>query len=103
VVERLLGLGFVASAGSFRICSSEGLHRSAVGLVEGTRPSMRERLYEMQIPRTYVFGEQSLPDPDFEELPRHGVEALIVPEAGHDMTFDNPGGVAAAIQQALQL
>jgi pimeloyl-ACP methyl ester carboxylesterase len=103
VCERLEGLGFVVSAGSFRICSSEGLYRSAVGLVEGTRPSMRERLYEMRVPRASVFGERSLPDPDVEELPRHGVETLIVPDAGHDMTFDNPGGVAAAIQQALQM
>jgi haloalkane dehalogenase len=63
---------------------------------------MRKRLYGMNIPRAFLIGERGLPDPETEELPKHGVDVLIVPEAGHDMAFDNPRGVVAAIQQALQ-
>jgi pimeloyl-ACP methyl ester carboxylesterase len=102
LLDRLAALGFLTTVGSVRICNTEALHKSAIGLVNGTEPSMRERLYEMHIPRAYLIGERSLPDPETEELPKHGVDVLIVPDAGHDMTFDNPRGVAAAIQQALQ-
>lgn len=63
---------------------------------------MRERLYSMRIPRAYLFGERSLPDADAEELPKRGIQALVVPNAGHDMMFDNPVGVAGAIQQTLE-
>lgn len=101
LLERLTGLGFVTSVGSFRVCDSRGLYRSAVGLVKGTQPTMRERLYEMSMPRAHLFGERSLPDTDTEELPRHGVNTLIVRNAGHDMMFDNPKGVADAIKQTL--
>ena len=103
LLERLTGLGFVTSVGSFRICGSRGLYRSAVSLVKGTVPTMRQRLYAMPIPRAYLFGAKSLPDEDTDELPRHGVQALVVANAGHDMMFDNPAGVAEAIKQALSV
>jgi pimeloyl-ACP methyl ester carboxylesterase len=102
LLDRLAALGFLTSVGNFRICGTEALYKSAIGLVDGTEPSIRERLYGMHIPRAFLIGERGLPDPETENLPRHGVDVLIVPDAGHDMTFDNPRGVAAAIQQALQ-
>jgi pimeloyl-ACP methyl ester carboxylesterase len=102
LLDRLADLGFLTSVGSFRVCGTEALYKSAIGLVKGTEPSMRKRLYGMNIPRAFLIGERGLPDPETEELPKHGVDVLIVPEAGHDMAFDNPRGVVAAIQQALQ-
>lgn len=101
VLDRLTALGFVTSVGSFRICSPSGLYRSATGLINATEPTIRERLYASAIPRTFLIGERSLPDPATEELPKHGIETLIIAHAGHDMTFDNPAGVASAIQRAL--
>lgn len=102
-IQRLIGLDLVNSAGSFRICGSQGLYRSAVGLVDGTKPTMRERLYGMRIPRAFLVGERSLPDPNTEELPKRGIQCLVVSNAGHDMMFDNPAGVASAIQQTLRV
>jgi pimeloyl-ACP methyl ester carboxylesterase len=62
---------------------------------------MRERLYEFQIPRAFIFGERGLPDPDTERLPEHGIEVFTVPHAGHDMPFDNPSGFAVTIARTL--
>lgn len=102
LLDRLAELGFVTSVGSFRICSSTGLYRSAVGLAEGIQPSLRESVYAMENPRAFLIGERNLPDPVTEELPKHGLEVYVIPDAGHDMTFDNPSGVAKAVQSALQ-
>jgi pimeloyl-ACP methyl ester carboxylesterase len=95
---------FGATRGAtFRACSPLGLYRSAVGLVEGTQPTMRERLYAFRIPRAYLFGERGLPDPDTERLSSHGIQIMVVPEAGHDMVVDNPAGLAERVAQALQV
>ena len=64
---------------------------------------MREQLLQMTIPRVYIFGEKSLPDPDWEGLPRQGIQVLRVPDAGHGMAWDNPGGVAEALKVALSI
>jgi hypothetical protein len=61
---------------------------------------MRERLYAMRIPRAYLFSEKGFPDEDFDQLPRHGIQPLVVGNSGHDMMFDNPVGVAEVIKQA---
>ena len=43
----------------------------------------------------------SLPAPKWDALPNEGVLVLAVPDAGHSMAFENPGGVAEAINTAL--
>jgi pimeloyl-ACP methyl ester carboxylesterase len=62
---------------------------------------MRERLYAFRIPRAYLFGERELPDPETERLASHGIQVLVVPDAGHDMPYDNPAGLAASVSEAL--
>jgi pimeloyl-ACP methyl ester carboxylesterase len=88
-------------AGLLQIAAPHALYRSAVGLVRGTQPTMRERLLQMDIPRTYIFGERSLPDPDWDKLASQGVQVLEVTKAGHGMAWDNPRGVAEALHTAL--
>jgi pimeloyl-ACP methyl ester carboxylesterase len=88
-------------AGLLQIAAPHALHRSAVGLVKGTQPTMRERLLQMDIPRTYIFGEKSLPDPDWEKLASQGIQVLVVTNAGHGMAWDNPRGVAEALYTAM--
>jgi pimeloyl-ACP methyl ester carboxylesterase len=78
-----------------------GLYRSAVELKRGTEPMMRDRLYGLTIPRTVVFGARSLPDPDTDALPQHGIRVEVLPDAGHAMMHDNPSAFAAAIAHAL--
>lgn len=103
LLDRFVAEGWITRAATFRAASTVGLHRSAVALVQGTQPTMRERLYALTIPRAYLFGELSLPDPDAERLAGDGVPVLVVPEAGHDMPFDNPAGLARTVADALRL
>ncbi|HIH2747876.1 TPA: alpha/beta fold hydrolase [Burkholderia lata] len=89
-------------AASLSASAPYAVHRSAVSLIEGSHPSWREQLYAMQMPRTVVFGERSLPDVDTERLPAEGVSVAIVKNAGHSMAWENPAGLASVIAQALE-
>src|SRR5262245_55590833 len=83
--------------GTLQATAPHALYRSARGLVAGTIPTMRERLMASPIPRAYVFGERSLPDPDYDWLAERGVAVATVPNAGHAMMDDNPEGCARVI------
>jgi pimeloyl-ACP methyl ester carboxylesterase len=93
--------GSAAAAGLLQIAAPHAVYRSAVGLVKGTQPTMRERLLQMQIPRAFVFGEKSLPDPDWDALSSRGIQVLAVSNAGHGMVWENPRGVAEALNTAM--
>lgn len=88
-------------AATMRAASPLAVHRSAVSLVAGASPTWRERLAAMTTPRTVIFGERSLPDPDTERLPAIGVAVRIVPGAGHAMANENPSALAEAIAASL--
>ena len=53
------------------------------------------------MPRTYVFGAQTLPHHHEPLLAAGGVPIAVVPEAGHMMTGENPGALAAIIASTL--
>lgn len=103
LLDRLLADGRVSPSrfATFRAASPMALQRSAAGLVKGTKPTMRERLYDLAIPRAYIISERSLPDPNVEVLEAHGVRVPVVPAAGHDMAFENPDGLAEQIAAQL--
>lgn len=95
--------GAATVAGMWQVAAPHALYLSLVGLARGTQPTMRQRLYDLTIPRTYIFGEHSLPDPNADTLPAYGVRTLVVADAGHGMMLDNPKGTADALQIALAL
>ena len=76
------------------------VYRGAVSLVAGGNPEWREMLYALPFPKTVIFGSQSLPDNDTEELPLNGVHVGVVQDAGHMMAWENPSGLAHAIREA---
>jgi pimeloyl-ACP methyl ester carboxylesterase len=86
-----------ALTGMLQVAAPHALHRSAVSLVQGVRPGWRDQLYQLAMPRAYVFGEYSLPDEDCEVLPAHGIDVAIVAHAGHAMVWENPSGFAGTI------
>lgn len=88
-------------AASLSISAPYAVHRGAASLIAGSRPSWRDMLVGMAMPRTVIFGEASLPSLDTEALPRDGVAVSIVPKAGHAMAGENPAGLAAALREAL--
>ena len=61
-------------------------------------PMFKGNFFGLQIPRTFVYGEKSLPEntgkikadiPDPKELTMHGINVKVVPNAGHFMMIDN--------------
>lgn len=92
---------WAVTSGMMRIASPHGLHRTAVGLVKGTQPTMRERLLALGIPRTLIRGAASGPNPREAELVAGGVRLRSVPEAGHGMMWENPPAFVAAVRAAV--
>jgi pimeloyl-ACP methyl ester carboxylesterase len=93
-------------AGDLQVADPRALHRSAVSLVVGTQPTLRERFLSSPIPRAYIIGEESLKDAymakQAEDLPKHGVGVLVVPNVGHGMGIDdNPASFADVLRNAL--
>ena len=88
-------------AHSLRAADPRAIHRSAVSLIADRSPTYRERLAALQLPRTYVFGSESLPDPDVVALRNDGVHVAIVPNSGHDMMGDNPEGFSDTVSSAI--
>ena len=95
--------GFHGYAGMVRAADPVGLHRSATDLIAARTPTYRQMLYQLKIPRTYIFGEKTLPDPDEEILRSCDIAVPIVANAGHAMMSDNPDGFALAIAGAIHL
>ncbi|MEZ8630786.1 alpha/beta fold hydrolase [Vibrio lentus] len=90
-------------AASLAVNSAIGMHRQAVSLIEGQHPSWRDRLYSLNVNRTYIFGSESLPDRDIEELSIHGIAITVVSDAGHSMAWENADGLAEAIKRAISI
>lgn len=88
-------------AGTLAVSSPLAVHRGASSLVRGGSPSWRRRLETLAIPRTFVVGALSRPDPDVERLASVGVSVRVVPIAGHSMAWENPSGLAEALAAAL--
>lgn len=89
--------GHAIWAGTMRVASPLAVHRSAKSLVAGSVPTWRERLLALPMPRSVIFGQLSLPDEDFDQLPQAGIKVAVVPQAGHSMAWENPAGLAQAI------
>jgi len=67
----------------------------------GASPTWRDILYSLKCPRTFIFGEYSLPDPDVQILIEHGIQVEIVKHAGHSMAWENPEGLSFAIGKGI--
>ncbi|WP_245688464.1 alpha/beta fold hydrolase [Vibrio sonorensis] len=82
--------------------SPQGIYRNAKSLIEGRTPSWREVYYGFTAPKTYVFGEFTLPDPDYDELAKHGVKVETISNAGHSMAWENPQQLASVIKRSIE-
>jgi len=93
--------------GLWQVASPRALYGGAVSAVKGTQPVMWDQLIQLSIPRTYIFGSQSLEN--YEEdralqrrLEEHNIQVSVVPNAGHGMMAENPAGFAEVIVEALK-
>lgn len=87
-----------------------GLYKSSVALVE-LDPKFKERFQKLSIPRTFIYGEKSLPidrnkvqpdAPNPVELEEFDIQIAIVPNAGHAMMFDHLPGFVNVLKRAIQ-
>jgi len=88
-------------AAALALSSPLAVHRGAMSLVSGVTPSWREQLRLLPSPKTIIIGEKTRPDTDAAGFARDGVLVEIVPQAGHGMAWENPAGLAHAINRAL--
>ena len=81
-------------AATARQADALAMHRSSVSLAAG---SYLESLCALDIPRTYLLGEQT-PRPASEaELVESGVTIGVIPGGGHNMMLDNPKAFVEAL------
>ncbi|MGW2224428.1 alpha/beta fold hydrolase [Streptomyces formicae] len=86
-------------AATMRLADPLALHRSATALIKGTQPTMRRMLTDLTLDRVYVQGALSGELPGEDGLVAAGVRVVTVPDAGHNVMFDNPAAFAAAITE----
>ncbi|MEU2157494.1 alpha/beta fold hydrolase [Streptomyces sp. NPDC019396] len=86
---------------TMRLTGRTALHRSAVHLVRGTDPTMRELLLGLRIPRSHLLPGADGPPPGAGELTAAGVPVVAVPDCGHNIMLDNPEAFASATAAAL--
>ena len=70
------------------------ISRSAM---RGGTPSWRRQLYDLHIPKSFLFGEHTLPSADVAALRENGVRVEIIPNAGHSMALENPLALAKTV------
>ncbi|MEU8914716.1 alpha/beta hydrolase [Streptomyces nigrescens] len=85
---------------TMRLAGREALHRSAVHLIRGSVPTMRELLLDLRIPRTYLLPEADGPLPGADALAAAGVAVVAIPDCGHNIMLDNPEAFAQATAAA---
>ncbi len=88
-------------AAALSLWSSKAAYLISKSAAKGEEPSWREILYSLDCPKTFIFGENSLPDPDMEILRAHHINIEIVDNAGHSMAWENPKGLAQAIDNGI--
>ncbi|MDD9149377.1 alpha/beta hydrolase [Sporolactobacillus sp. CQH2019] len=89
-------------AASLSLWSPKAAYLISKSAADGASPSWRDILYSLECPRTFIFGEYSLPDADSEVLAARGVNIEIVKQAGHSMAWENPQGLAEAIERGIK-
>lgn len=100
--SRTSGNGMWAASLSLWLPKAAFLISQSAALGE-EEPSWRNILYSLECPKTFIFGENSLPDSDLLVLKEHGIHIEIVKNAGHSMAWENPLGLAKAIENAIQI
>lgn len=89
------------------VCFSNWLPQAAYqaskSAVEGQTPSWREILYGLSCPKTFIFGEKNMSDPDVNILADHRIRIDKVKDAGHSMAWENPEDLARAIMTSINV
>lgn len=83
--------------GTLRIADPRAVYRCSMALVTC---SLGAAFAALPMPRTYVFGERTLPHRHRAMMDDAGVAVAIVPDAGHGMVGENPAAFAQIVARA---
>jgi len=91
-----------AHLGITRLVDPRALHREGGSLAHGTTPPVRSLLGRLKMPRWYLQGALSDPEPNLEsDLAAMGVSWKVVPRTGYQMGPQNPEGLARAVADSV--
>ena len=91
-----------AHLGMTRLLEARATYREAVSMGRETTPPLRSTLGGLTMPRWYLAGEFSDPEPELEvELASVGVGWKVVPQTGHPMGLQNPAGLAQTVADVI--
>lgn len=88
-------------AGCLRSNAPYAVWRGASSLVAGVQADWSAQFLALKCPVTLLFGELSLPDAQAEEMQENGVKTIVIPNAGHSMSWENPAALAGAISSCI--
>jgi pimeloyl-ACP methyl ester carboxylesterase len=84
--------------GITRLVDPRAIHREAASMDSCDDLELAELLVGLEMPRWYLHGELSEPEPEYEKfLAESGIGFRIVPGVGHPMGIQNPAGFAATV------
>jgi len=87
-----------AHLGITRVVDPRAIHREAGSMDSTDERALASVLVGLRMPRWYLHGELSEPEPDYERfLAESGIGFRTVPGAGHAMGIQNPAGLAATV------
>jgi pimeloyl-ACP methyl ester carboxylesterase len=88
--------------GITRLVEPRAIYREAASMEVETTPTLRSHLGRLEMPRWYLIGGLSVPEPELEqEMAGLGVGWKVVPETGHAMGLENPQGLAQTVAEVL--
>lgn len=88
--------------GITRMVDPRAIHREAASMDSTAQRPLASVLVGLSMPRWYLHGELSDPEPEYERfLAESGIGFRVVPGAGHAMGLQNPAGLAATVAGAL--
>lgn len=85
--------------GSLQSTLPVAVWRAATSLVTGIEPEWFSLFTALPVRKQLLFGEWSLPDPDFEAVNTQGIACRVIDAAGHAMSWENPTGLAQALSE----
>lgn len=95
----MLGREKSAWAGSLQSNAPWAIWRGAKSLVMGIEPSWMTLFSQFSQPKTLIFGALSLPDDDVQNVMEQGIEVRIIAQAGHSMSWEQPGALAQTLAE----
>ena len=89
-------------AATMRLAGPQELYRTAINMLLGGTPTPRQHLERLAVARTLLYPAADGPRSDADQLAAAGVEAVAIPDCGHNIMIDNVAGFAGAVAAALR-